>query len=137
WNNVLARHLLSEMPLFFQPFAFPLIVMALITMVYGGAVTLVQDDVKYLYAWSTISQNAYSLLGFGSFTVFGVSGGVFYFLSHIVGKCVLFSVAGIVFAQTGVRDIRKKGGLASKMLLTSTFSDIVTLIFSAIQPLRD
>jgi len=134
-NYVLARLLLSEMPGFFQPFAFPLMVMALITMVYGGAVTLVQDDVKYLYAWSTISQNAYSLLGLGSFTVFGVSGGVFYFLSHIVGKCVLFSVAGIVLAQTGVRDIRKMGGLASKMPLTATLCVLGTLILSAVPPL--
>ena len=123
------------MPRVFQPFAFPLMIMALITMVYGGAVTLIQNDIKYVYAWSTISQNAYSILGIASMTVLGVSGGVFYFLSHIIGKCVLFSVAGIVLSQTGLRDIRKMGGLASKMPLTATLAVLGTLVLSAVPPL--
>jgi NADH-quinone oxidoreductase subunit M len=108
---------------------------ALITMVYAGAVTLVQTDTKYLYSWSTISQNAYSLLGIGSLTALGVSGGVFYFLSHIVGKCILFSVAGILLAQTGTRDIRKMGGLATIMPLTATLCVLGTLILSAVPPM--
>jgi NADH-quinone oxidoreductase subunit M len=134
-NYVIARLLVEEMPVAFQPFSFPLMVMALITMVYGGAVTLIQNDVKYVYAWSTISQNAYSILGIASMTVLGVSGGVFYFLSHIIGKCVLFSVAGIVLSQTGLRDIRKMGGLASKMPLTATLALLGTLVLSAVPPL--
>ncbi|MDV3293962.1 MAG: complex I subunit 5 family protein [Nitrososphaerales archaeon] len=134
-NYVLARLLVGEAPSVFQPFAFPLMVMALITMVYGGAVTLVQNDIKYLYAWSTISQNAYSLLGIASLTTLGVAGGVFYFLSHIVGKCILFSVAGIVLTETGLRDIRKMGGLATRMPLTATLCVLGTLILSAVPPL--
>ncbi|MGP8056349.1 MAG: complex I subunit 4 family protein [Nitrososphaerales archaeon] len=134
-NYVLARLLVEEMPTVFKPFGFPLMVWALITMVYAGAVTLVQTDTKYLYSWSTISQNAYSLLGIGSLTALGVSGGVFYFLSHIVGKCILFSVAGILLAQTGTRDIRKMGGLATIMPLTATLCVLGTLILSAVPPM--
>jgi NADH-quinone oxidoreductase subunit M len=134
-NYVIARLLLQEMPAAFHPFSFPLMIMALITMVYGGAVTLIQNDVKYVYAWSTISQNAYSILGIASMTALGVSGGVFYFLSHIIGKCVLFSVAGIVLSQTGLRDIRKMGGLASKMPFTATLAVLGTLVLSAVPPL--
>lgn len=134
-NYVLARLLVEEMPTVFKPFGFPLMIWALITMVYAGAVTLVQTDTKYLYSWSTISQNAYSLLGIGSLTVLGVSGGVFYFLSHIVGKCILFSVAGILLAQTGTRDIRKMGGLATIMPLTATLCVLGTLILSAVPPM--
>ncbi|MGD0477447.1 MAG: proton-conducting transporter membrane subunit [Nitrososphaerales archaeon] len=134
-NYVLARLLVEEMPTVFKPFGFPLMVWALITMVYAGAVTLVQTDTKYLYSWSTISQNAYSLLGIGSLTALGVSGGVFYFLSHIVGKCILFSVAGILLAQTGTRDIRKMGGLATMMPLTATLCVLGTLILSAVPPM--
>lgn len=134
-NYVIARLLVGEMPKVFQPFSFPLMIMALITMIYGGAVTLVQNDIKYLYAWSTISQNAYSILGIASMTALGVSGGVFYFVSHIVGKCVLFSVAGIVLAQTGIRDIRKMGGLATKMPFTATLCVLGTLVLSAVPPL--
>jgi NADH-quinone oxidoreductase subunit M len=134
-NYVLARLLVEEMPTVFKPFGFPLMIWALITMVYAGAVTLVQTDTKYLYSWSTISQNAYSLLGIGSLTALGVSGGVFYFLSHIIGKCILFSVAGILLAQTGTRDIRKMGGLATMMPLTATLCVLGTLILSAVPPM--
>jgi len=134
-NYVLVRLLVGEMPTVFKPFGFPLMIWALITMVYAGAVTLVQTDTKYLYSWSTISQNAYSLLGIGSLTALGVSGGVFYFLSHIVGKCILFSVAGILLAQTGTRDIRKMGGLATMMPLTATLCVLGTLILSAVPPM--
>lgn len=132
---VLVRLLVVGMPAVFQPFAFPLMVVAVITMFYGGAVTLAQTDVKYLYAWSGISQNAYSLLGIGSLTLLGASGGVFYFLSHIIGKFVLFSVAGILVTQTGLRDIRKMGGLAGRMPMTATLALLGTLVLSAVPPL--
>ena len=100
-NYVVARLLVQYMPTVFQAFSVPFMIVALLTMIFGGAMTLVQDDVKYLFAWSTMSQNAYSLLGIGSLTVLGLSGGIFYFLSHILGKCILFSVAGILLARTG------------------------------------
>ncbi|MGA2875734.1 MAG: proton-conducting transporter membrane subunit, partial [Nitrososphaerales archaeon] len=113
----------------------PFMIVALLTMIFGGAMTLVQNDIKYLFAWSTISQNAYSLLGLGSLTILGFSGGMFYFMSHIIGKCILFSVAGIVLAQTGERDMRKMGGLASKMPVTATLCLLGVMILSAVPPL--
>ena len=133
-NYVVARLLVQYMPAVFQAFSVPFMIVALLTMIFGGAMTLVQDDVKYLFAWSTMSQNAYSLLGIGSLTVLGLSGGIFYFLSHILGKCILFSVAGILLARTGVRDMKQMGGLASKMPLTATLCLIGGLILSAVPP---
>ena len=133
-NYVVVRLLVEGMPAAFQPFAVPLMVIAVITMIYGGAMTMVQNDVKYLYAWSTISQNAYSLLGIGSLTILGVSGGVLYFLSHIIGKTILFCVAGIMITQVGTRDMRKMGGLAGKMPLTAAVALIGSMILSAVPP---
>ncbi|MDG6914157.1 MAG: hypothetical protein JRN34_01410 [Nitrososphaerota archaeon] len=133
-NYVVVRLLVQGMPAAFLPFSFPLMVIALVTMVFGGAMTMVQNDVKYVYAWSTISQNAYSLLGIGSLTLLGVSGGVFYFLNHIIGKTILFCVAGILVSQVGTRDIRKMGGLASKMPLTAALALIGTMVISAVPP---
>lgn len=133
-NYVIARLLVQYMPAIFQGFSVPFMIVALLTMVFGGVMTLVQDDVKYLFAWSTMSQNAYSLLGIGSLTVLGVSGGLFYFASHILGKCILFSVAGILVAQTGLRDMRQMGGLAAKMPVTATLALIGALILSAVPP---
>lgn len=131
---VISRLLLFGMPLVFQAFSLGLMAWAVITMIYGGAVTLAQKDVKYLFAWSTVSQNAYSILGLASFSALGVAGGVFYFTSHILGKFILFSVAGILLMQTGLRDMRQMGGLASKMPLTATLFLTGALILSAVPP---
>ena len=133
-NYVVARLLVQYMPAVFQTFSVPFMVVALLTMIFGGAMTLVQDDVKYLFAWSTMSQNAYSLLGIGSLSLLGLSGGIFYFLNHILGKCILFSVAGILLARAGTRDMKQMGGLASKMPLTATLALIGGLILSAVPP---
>ena len=133
-NYVVVRVLVQGMAAAFVPFAVPLMVIAVVTMVYGGAMTMVQTDVKYLYAWSTISQNAYSLLGIGSLSLLGVAGGVFYFLSHIIGKTILFCVAGIMITQVGTRDMRKMGGLAGKMPLTAAVALIGSMILSAVPP---
>jgi NADH-quinone oxidoreductase subunit M len=131
---VIVRLLLFGMPDTFEAFSLPLMAWAVLTMFYGGAVTLAQSDTKYLFAWSTVSQNAYSIFAIASWSVLGVAGGTFYFLSHIMGKFILFSVAGILLTQTGLRDIRKMGGLASKMPFTATLFLLGALILSAVPP---
>jgi formate hydrogenlyase subunit 3/multisubunit Na+/H+ antiporter MnhD subunit len=65
----------------------------------------------------------------------GVDGAVFYFMSHVIGKCILFSVAGILVVQTGTRSIKEMGGLAQKMPLTATLCLLGAMILSAIPPL--
>jgi len=131
---VIARLLFFEMPTVFHSFSLPLMAWAVLTMFYGGAVTLAQNDVKYIFAWSTMSQNAYSILGLASASALGAVGGVFYFGSHILGKFVLFSVAGILLTQTGLRDVKKMGGLAAKMPFTAALFVLGALILSAVPP---
>ncbi len=133
-SYVIVRLLLFGMPATFQAFSLPLMVWAVVTMFYGGAVTLAQTDVKYLFAWSTMSQNAYSLLAIGSWSVLGAAGGVFYFVSHILGKFIMFAVAGILLTQTGLRDIRQMGGLAGRMPFTAALFMLGALILSAVPP---
>ncbi len=133
-NYVIVRVLLLGMPSVFQAFSLPLMAWAVLTMFYAGAVALAQTDVKYLFAWSTMSQNAYSILGIASISLIGATGGVFYFLSHIMGKFVMFSVAGILLVQTGHRDLREMGGLAGKMPFTATLFLLGALILSAVPP---
>ncbi|MCQ5373478.1 MAG: NADH-quinone oxidoreductase subunit M [Candidatus Methanomethylicia archaeon] len=134
-NYVIVRLLYGEMLESFKVFGTPLLILAIITIVYGAFLTLAQDDVKRLYACSTISQTAYSILGIATLTTMGVAGGVFYFLSHILGKCVLFSIAGIILCQTGIRDMRNLGGLARKMPLTATLCVLGSMVLSAFPPL--
>jgi formate hydrogenlyase subunit 3/multisubunit Na+/H+ antiporter MnhD subunit len=131
---VIARLLFFNMPTVFHSFSLPLMAWAVLTMFYGGAVTLAQDDVKYIFAWSTMSQNAYSVLGLASASALGAVGGVFYFGSHILGKFIMFSVAGILLTQTGLRDVKRMGGLAAKMPFTAALFVLGALILSAVPP---
>lgn len=134
-NYVLVRLLVGQLFDVFQIFSMPLMVLALITMIYGGMLTIAQDDIKNLYACSTIGQTAYSLLGIASLSLFGLAGGIFYFLSHILGKGILFHVAGIVVTQTGTRNIKKMGGLVSKMPMTTILCASGSLLLAALPPL--
>ena len=131
---VIARLLFFNMPAIFHSFSLPLMGWAVLTMFYGGAVTLAQNDVKYIFAWSTMSQNAYSILGLASTSALGAVGGVFYFGSHILGKFVMFAVAGILVTQTGLRDVKQMGGLAAKMPFTAALFVLGALILSAVPP---
>jgi NADH-quinone oxidoreductase subunit M len=132
---MIARLLYLNMLTSFEFYSLPLMALAVITMLYGAYLTMGQDDVKRLFACSTIGQTAYSILGLASINAIGVEGGVFYFLSHILGKAILFSVAGILVTQTGTRSIKEMGGLAQKMPLTATLCLMGAMILSAIPPL--
>ena len=118
----------------FEQFGTPLMALALITMIYGSLLTLAQTDIKRLAACSTISQIAYSVLGLGALTVASVEGGMFFFLSHIMGKTIFFSTAGIVVQTTGIRDIREMGGLARKMPVTATLWLVSCMMLSGFPP---
>ena len=131
---VIARVLFFGMPTIFSAFSLPLMAWAVITMFYGGAIAMVQNDVKYIFAWSTMSQTAYSVLGLASTATLGAVGGVFFFGSQILGKFVMFAVAGILLTQTGLRDVKQMGGLAAKMPFTAALFVLGALILSAVPP---
>ena len=131
---VIVRVLVLPLHEDFKVFCIPIMVFALITMVYGALLTLAQTDVKRFCACSTISQISYSVFGIGAFTILGIEGGIFYFLSHILGKAILFSTAGILVYVTGTRDMRKMGGLWSKMPITATLWISAAMILSALPP---
>lgn len=103
----------------FQWFGPPIMVLGLLTMIYGALLTLGQTDIKRIPACSTVSQCAYSMLGIGALTAASIEGGLFFFLSHIMAKTVFFSTAGIVVYVTHIRDINHLSGLANKMPLTA------------------
>jgi NADH-quinone oxidoreductase subunit M len=103
-------------------------------MVYGSMLTMAQTDIKRIAACSTISQISYSVFGIAAMTAWGIQGGMFYFLSHILGKAVLFSTAGILVYRTETRELRRMGGLWSKMPLTAVLWMCASLILSALPP---
>ena len=131
---VIARILFFGMPSVFNAFSLPLMAWAVLTMFYGGIVAMAQNDVKYIFAWSTMSQTAYSVLGLASTSALGAAGAVFFFGSQVLGKFIMFAVAGILLTQTGLRDTKKMGGLAGKMPFTAALFILGALILSAVPP---
>ncbi|MGD9309893.1 MAG: proton-conducting transporter membrane subunit [Desulfosarcina sp.] len=117
-----------------QPLSLPLMVAALITMTYGALLTLAQSDAKRFCACSTISQISYSVFGVAAMTAWGVKGGMVYFLSHILGKAILFSTAGILVYRLETRNLKEMGGLWPRMPLTAILWLFAALILSALPP---
>jgi len=118
----------------FQWFGPPIMVLAVVTMVYGALLTLGQTDMKRIPACSTISQCAYSMLGIGALTAASIEGGLFFFLSHCIGKTVFFSAAGMVVYSTHIRDTTKLSGLMYKMPMTALIFILGGLMLAGIPP---
>ncbi len=99
-----------------------LMLLALISMFYGGAMALVQDDVKRLLAYSSISQMGYMFFGVAAASAIALEGSILHIVGHGLMKGLLFMVAGVLIHEIGVRDMRKLGGLAIKMPITATLA---------------
>src|SRR5918911_1825338 len=106
----------------------------LATMIYGGAMALMQDDIKKVLAYSSISQMGYILFGLGSESILGISGGTMLYVTHGLGKAILFMMAGSIILQTGTRSMSKLGGLAGNMPYTAVITMIGALTIIGIPP---
>lgn len=106
----------------------------LATMIYGGAMALMQDDIKRVLAYSSISQMGYILFGLGSESVLGITGAALMYVSHGLGKAILFMMAGSIILQTGTRSMSKLGGLAGRMPYTAVIAMIGALTIMGIPP---
>jgi len=106
----------------------------LATMIYGGAMAMMQDDIKRVLAYSSISQMGYILFGIGSESVLGITGATLMYVSHGLGKAILFMMAGSIILQTGTRSMSKLGGLAGRMPYTAVIAMIGALTIMGIPP---
>lgn len=129
------RIVMTTLPSAVAAISTALAIWAVITMFYGGAMALVQDDIKRLLAYSSISQMGYILLGISSVQILGVSGSMLQYVSHGLGKGILFMTAGAIIVQAhGLRSIGKMGGLASRMPITATAALLGFLTIMGIPP---
>ena len=113
-----------------------LAILGVITMIYGGLMALAQTDIKRLLAYSSISQMGYIFFGLGVYSSMGATGALFHMVNHAVCKGLLFMCAGAIIYQTGIRNIRKLGGLADKMPITCAASLIGALSLAGTPPLN-
>lgn len=106
------------------------------SMLVGVLMALGQWDMKRLFAYHTISQVGYIALGLGLGTPLGIIGGLYHLVNHSVFKSLLFLTAGSVEYSTGIRDLKKLGGLNKAMPLTGLASLTGSLSISGIPPLN-
>jgi proton-translocating NADH-quinone oxidoreductase chain M len=105
-----------------------------ITMIYGGAMALMQDDIKKLLAYSSISHMGYIIFGLGSQSMLGVTGSALMWIPHALGETILFLMAGSLILRTGTRSMSNLGGIARKMPYTATFAMIAVLTMIGVPP---
>ena len=128
------RLIIEFLPMQYEILAIWLHVWGLATMIYGGAMALMQDDIKRLFAYSSISQMGYLLFGIGSVSVLGLTGAEMMYVTHGLGKGILFMMAGVMIVQVGTRKISQLGGLAGKMPITAVCAVIGALTIMGVPP---
>ncbi len=92
-----------------------IMILALIGIVYGALVAMVQPNMKKLIAYSSVSHLGFVVLGIFSFTQLGLNGAVFVMLAHGISTGALFMLAGILHERRHTYEISEFGGLASTM----------------------
>lgn len=102
--------------------AIPITLVGLITLTYGAWFALFKRDLKAILAFSTVSHLGLVVLLLGLGSPLAIVAALFHVFNHAMFKGALFMSAGIVDHETGTRDIRRLGGLASLMPFTATFS---------------
>jgi NADH-quinone oxidoreductase subunit M len=98
-----------------------IMVLALISIIYGALVAMVQPNLKRLIAYSSVSHLGIVVLGIFSFTALGVDGAVFQMLAHGISTGALFMLAGILFERRHTYEISEFGGLATPMPIYASF----------------
>jgi NADH-quinone oxidoreductase subunit M len=104
-----------------------IIVLAIIGIVYGALVAMVQPNMKKLIAYSSVSHLGFVVLGIFSFTQYGINGAVYQMLNHGVSTGALFILAGVLYERRHTYEISEYGGLATPMPAYATFFLVITL----------
>jgi NADH-quinone oxidoreductase subunit M len=92
-----------------------IMILALIGIIYGALVAMVQPNMKKLIAYSSISHLGFVVLGIFSFTQLGLDGAMFVMLAHGISTGGLFMLAGILHERRHTYEISEFGGLAGPM----------------------
>jgi NADH-quinone oxidoreductase subunit M len=123
----LLRFNLGLLPDMSRKFAPVMITLAIIGIIYGALVAMVQPDVKRLVAYSSVSHMGFVVLGLFSFTELGMQGALYQMLNHGVSTGALFLFVGFIYERRHTRMISDFGGLATPMPWFSTFFVIASL----------
>ncbi len=123
----LLRFNLALFPEMSRQFAPVLITLAIVGIIYGALVAMVQPDAKRLVAYSSVSHMGFVVLGLFSFTEMGIQGSLYQMLNHGVCTGALFLFVGFIYERRHTRMISDFGGLATTMPWFSTLFVIASL----------
>jgi NADH-quinone oxidoreductase subunit M len=101
--------------------------LAVVGIIYGALVAMVQPDLKKLVAYSSVSHLGFVVLGIFSFTEQGMQGALYQMLNHGISTGSLFIIVGMIYDRRHTRLISEFGGLARTMPLYSALFAIVML----------
>jgi NADH-quinone oxidoreductase subunit M len=104
-----------------------MIALAVIGILYGASVALVQKDLKRLLAYSTMSHLSFCTLGIFCFALIGLDGSVYQILNEGISGSAFFVLLGILYERYGTYEIASYGGLASKLPNLATLFVITSL----------
>jgi NADH-quinone oxidoreductase subunit M len=123
----LLRFCIALFPSAAKEFAPIFITLAVIGIIYGALVAMVQPDVKRLVAYSSVSHMGFVVLGLFSFTEMGMQGALYQMLNHGVSTGALFLFVGMIYERRHTRMISDFGGLANSMPWFSSLFVIAAL----------
>ncbi len=110
-----------------REFAPLFIILAIIGIIYGALVAMVQPDVKRLVAYSSVAHMGFVILGMFSFTEWGMQGALYQMLNHGVSTGALFLLVGFIYERRHTRAISEFGGLANVMPIYATIFVITAM----------
>lgn len=110
-----------------REFAPIFIALAIVGIIYGALVAMVQPDVKRLVAYSSVAHMGFVILGMFSFTEWGMQGALYQMLNHGVSTGALFLLVGFIYERRHTRAISEFGGLANVMPIYATLFVITSM----------
>ncbi|MBU1626056.1 NADH-quinone oxidoreductase subunit M, partial [bacterium] len=108
-------------------FSWIVIVLAIIGIIYGALVAMMQKDMKKLVAYSSVSHLGFVMLGIFVFNMEGIAGGMLQMINHGLSTGALFLIVGLIYERRHTRMIADFGGLSNVMPVYATLFMIVTL----------
>ncbi len=101
--------------------------LAIVGILYGSLVAMVQPDLKKLVAYSSVAHLGFVVLGIFAFNMSGIEGAIYQMCNHGVSTGALFILVGLLYDRRHTRLIKEFGGLATTIPVFSTFFMIVAL----------
>jgi NADH-quinone oxidoreductase subunit M len=110
-----------------KEYATIIIILSVIAILYGAFATMMQKDLKYINAYSSVSHCGFVLLGIGMLTKTSMTGAVMQMVSHGLMTALFFAVIGMIYERTHTRQVTEMSGLLKRMPFIGTVLFIVGL----------